>query len=168
MQVSALQITFAVFTILTVGGGLGVVISRNLIHAALFLVVSLFGVAGYFVLLEAAFLAVVQVLVYVGAIAVIVMFAVMLTRSIAGTNQIVRTDQWIAAAVTGIALLVTLGFTLLNQFGGFVTPQGAVPQDSVELLGVLLVSPNAFVLPFEVASILLLTALIGAVVVARE
>jgi NADH-quinone oxidoreductase subunit J len=168
MQVSALQIAFAVFTILTLGGALGVVISRNLIHAALFLVVTLFGVAGYFVLLEAPFLAAVQVLVYIGAIAVIVIFAVMLTRSIAGTNQMVRTNQWIAAAITAVALLVTLGFTLLNQFGGVVAPQADVPENSVELLGSLLVNPNAFVLPFEVASVLLLTALIGSVVVARE
>lgn len=168
MQVSALQIAFAVFTILTLGGALGVVISRNLIHAALFLVVTLFGVAGYFVLLEAPFLAAVQVLVYIGAIAVIVIFAVMLTRSIAGTNQMVRTNQWIAAAITAVALLVTLGFMLLNQFGGVGAPQADVPENSVELLGSLLVNPNAFVLPFEVASVLLLTALIGSVVVARE
>ena len=168
MQVSALQITFAVFSFLTLGGALGVVISRNLIHAALFLVVTLFGVAGYFVLLEAPFLAAVQVLVYVGAIAVIVIFAVMLTRSIAGTNQMVRTNQWIAAAITGVALLVTIGFTLLNQFGGVSEPLADVPENSVELLGTLLVDPRAFVLPFEVASVLLLTALIGSVVVARE
>jgi NADH-quinone oxidoreductase subunit J len=168
MQVSALQIAFAVFTILTLGGALGVVISRNLIHAALFLVVTLFGVAGYFVLLDAPFLAAVQVLVYIGAIAVIVIFAVMLTRSIAGTNQMVQTDQWIAAAVTAVALLVTLGLTLLNQFGGLAAPQADVPENSVELLGSLLVDPRAFLLPFEVASVLLLTALIGSVVVARE
>jgi NADH-quinone oxidoreductase subunit J len=168
MEVTPLQIAFAAFSVLTLGGGFGVVISRNLIHAALFLIVALFGVAGYLVLLEAPFLAAVQVLVYIGAIAVVFIFAVMLTRSIAGTNQVTHTNQWLLAAITAIALLVMLGFVLLNQFGTVDAPLGDVPEGSVELLGRQLVSPNAFVLPFEVASVLLLAALIGAVVVARE
>jgi NADH-quinone oxidoreductase subunit J len=168
MQITALQIAFAVFGVLTVGGGFGVVSSRNLIHAALYLIVSLFGVAGYFVLLEAPFLSAVQVLVYIGAIAVVVIFAVMLTRSVVGTNEIARNRQWFIAALAAIVMLVMVGFALTSQFGTVDAPLGSVPDSSVELLGAQLVSPNAFVLPFEVASVLLLAALIGAVVVARE
>ena len=167
MEITPLRIAFAIFTVLTVGGGLGVVGSRNLIHAALFLVVAMFGVAGYFVLLEAPFLAVVQVLVNIGAIAVIVIFAVMLTRSIAGVTQ-VRTNQWVTALITAVALLGTVGFALVSQFGLAGAPEETVAADSVARLGVALVSPNAFVLPFEVVSVLLLAALIGSVVVARE
>lgn len=168
MQVSALQIAFAAFGVLTVGGGLGVVTSRNLIHAALFLIVSLFGVAGYFVLLEAPFLAAVQVLVYIGAIAVVVIFAVMLTRSIVGTNEVRYNNQWLIGAITAILLVLVLAFTVVNQFGEVDGPLAEVPENSVALLGTQLVSPENFVLPFEVASVLLLAALIGAVVVARE
>ena len=167
MEITALRIAFAAFGVLTVGGGLGVVTSRNLIHAALFLIVSLFGVAGFFVLLEAPFLAAVQVLVYIGAIAVIVIFAVMLTRSVASMAE-ARTSQWLTAVVTAIGLLVALGFVLLSQFGTVDAPQAAVPAESVARLGALLVSPNAFVLPFELASVLLLAALVGSIVVARE
>ena len=168
MEVTPLHIAFAAFSVLTLGGGFGVVTSRNLIHAALFLIVALFGVAGYFVMLEAPFLAAVQVLVYIGAIAVVVIFAVMLTRSVVGTNEVTHTNQWVLAVITAGALLMVLGFVLLDQFGTIDAPLADVPEGSVELLGRQLVSPNAFVLPFEVASVLLLAALIGAVVVARE
>jgi NADH-quinone oxidoreductase subunit J len=166
MEITPLKIAFAAFSVLTVGGGLGVVTSRNLIHAALFLIVSLFGVAGYFVLLEAPFLAAVQVLIYIGAIAIIIIFAVMLTRGIT-TELRTLSRQWIPGLLVAIAILVTLGFTVLAEFGG-VEALGAVPDDSLVQLGKQLVDPNNFVLPFEVASVLLLGALIGSVAVARE
>ena len=119
MEISALQITFVVFSVLTLGGGLGVVITRNMVHMALFLVVSLFGVAGYFVILEAPFLAAVQVLVYIGAIAVIMLFAIMMTRGIGRpTDQ--RNTQWVGALLVAVIMLATLGFTLLTQFGDVV------------------------------------------------
>lgn len=167
MEISGFVVAFAVFTVLTLGGGLGVVNSRNLIHAALYLIVSLFGVAGYFVLLEAPFLATVQVLVYIGAIAILVIFGVMLTRSVTGGER-TRTGQWIAGAIASVGLLATLGFTLMGQFGDVTEPVDGVAEDMVVQLGTQLVSPNAFVLPFEVASVLLLAALIGSVVLARE
>ena len=81
-------IVFAIFAVLAIGGALGVVASRNLIHGALYLIISLFGAAGLFILLSAPFLAAVQVLVYIGAIVILIIFAVMLTRGMTQTKEI--------------------------------------------------------------------------------
>src|SRR3954451_20764015 len=78
LELNVQTIAFLIFAILSLGGALGVVTSRNLIHGALYLIVSLFGGAGFFVLLSAPFIAVVQVLVYIGAISILIIFAVML------------------------------------------------------------------------------------------
>lgn len=78
---------FGLFTVLIIGGGIGTVTSSNLFHAALWLIISLFGVAGFFVLLAAPFLAAIQVLVYIGAIVVLIIFAIMLTRRLMGLRE---------------------------------------------------------------------------------
>jgi NADH-quinone oxidoreductase subunit J len=166
MEFPAVQIAFGVMALLAVGGGFGVVTGRNLVHAALSLIVALFGVAGLFVLLEAPFLAAVQVLIYIGAIAVLIMIAIMVAR-VAGEQESVN-RQWPLALLIGVILLVTLGMVLVNQFGEVGAAQTAPPENSLALLGASLVNPNAFVLPFEVASVLLLAAMIGAIVIARE
>ncbi len=88
LEFNAQSIVFIVFTLFSLGGALGVVTTRNLIHATLYLILSLFGVAGFFVLLSAPFLAAVQVLVYIGAIAILIVFAVMLTRSMTRLRRI--------------------------------------------------------------------------------
>jgi NADH-quinone oxidoreductase subunit J len=166
MEFPAVRIAFGVMALLAVGGGFGVVTGRNLVHAALSLIVALFGVAGLFVLLEAPFLAAVQVLIYIGAIAVLIMIAIMVAR-VAGERESVN-RQWPLALLIGVVLLVTLGMVLVNQFGDVGAAQAAPPENSLALLGASLVNPNAFVLPFEVASVLLLAAMIGAIVIARD
>jgi NADH-quinone oxidoreductase subunit J len=166
MEFPAVQIAFGAVALLAVGGGFGVVTGRNLVHAALSLIVALFGVAGLFVLLEAPFLAAVQVLIYIGAIAVLIMIAIMVAR-VAGEQESVN-RQWPLALLIGVILLVTLGMVLVNQFGDVGAAQAAPPENSLALLGASLVNPNAFVLPFEVASVLLLAAMIGAIVIARD
>jgi NADH-quinone oxidoreductase subunit J len=152
--------------ILTLGGGLGVVISRNLVHAALYLILTLFGIAGLFVLLEAPFLAAVQILVYVGAISVLITITIMVTRRIMGITESVN-RQWPVGAVAAVLVLVTLGFVIMTRFPG-ISPVSDVPPGSIEQLGVSFASHQAYLLPFEVASVLLLGALIGAIVVARD
>lgn len=140
----------------------------NLVHAALFLVVTLFGVAVIFVLLDAGFLAVVQVLVYIGAIAILMIFAVMLTQDNAAKQQESMNINYgwamLLSALFAFALIVMLG-----QWGGIgaLAPALSAERDTIVELGTALVSPNAYVIPFEVASVLLLAALIGALVVAR-
>ena len=169
LELNAQTIAFLIFAVFTLGGALGVVTSRNLIHGALYLIASLFGGAGFFVLLSAPFIAVVQVLVYIGAIAILIIFAVMLTRSMTTMRELFN-RQWWLSAIAGVLLFVLLAVAvILPVWGGDaasqpVSDEVATTQD----LGVALVSGSEFVLPFEVASLLLTGAMIGAIVIARD
>lgn len=166
MTITPETVAFAIMSVLVLGGGLGVVSSRNLIHAALYLALTLFGVAGLFVLLEAPFLAAVQVLVYLGAIAVLVTITIMVTRRLMGITENVN-RQWPVAALIAVLAAAILGFVVISQFVG-VYPTQAVPPDTIERMGQSFASHQGFLLPFEVASVLLLAAMIGAIVVARD
>lgn len=164
---TAEQVIFLIVGFTIVGAALMMVLTRNLLHAALWLVAVLFGVAILYVFLQAVFLAMVQVVVYIGAIAILFIFAVMLTkRESRDLGQQTRKQWWIAALL-GILMVAGLVMILLGQPGVDRLP-GVIPgdQDTLRLLGDALVSPDAYVLPFEVASILLLAALIGAVYIA--
>jgi len=164
------QIVFIVVAAATLGAGLMVVTVRNLVHSALWLVVSLFGVAIVYVLLEAGFLAVVQVVVYIGAIAVLMIFAIMLTRRIAKDSGPRFNENWTWAAAISLILFVALVWILSGWPGIAARSAPALGEaaDPLRDLGVALVSPNGFVLAFELASVLLLAALIGAIFVAWE
>ncbi len=161
------QIIFLLCAALILASALMVVTTRNLIHAALWLVAVLFGVAVLYAILDASFMAVVQVVIYIGAIAILFIFAVMLTRrEMRDRGPQLRKGWWLAAL---LALLVFAGlaFLLVTQPGVNRTAAAIPPGlDTLGKLGTALVSPNGYVLPFEVASILLLAALIGAVYVA--
>jgi NADH-quinone oxidoreductase subunit J len=164
---TAEQIIFLVVALFTLGSGFMVVTTGNLVHAALWLVSTLFGVAVIFAVLSAGFLAVVQVVVYIGAIAILFIFAVMLTRKDMRDQGPQMNRGWWAGAL--IAVLVFAGLVFLLQgWNGLSKTAADIPSgfDAVAELGNALVSPNAFVLPFEVASVLLVAALVGAVYVA--
>ena len=164
---TAEQIIFLVVALFTLGSGFMVVTTGNLVHAALWLVATLFGVAVVFAILNAGFLAVVQVVVYIGAIAILFIFAVMLTRKDMRDQGPQMNQGWWAGAL--IAVLVFAGLIFLLQgWNGLSRTASAIPAgfDAVAELGNALVSPDAFVLPFEVASVLLVAALVGAVYVA--
>jgi NADH-quinone oxidoreductase subunit J len=171
LELNAQTLAFFIFAILSLGGALGVVTSRNLIHGALFLIVSLFGGAGFFVLLSVPFIAVVQVLVYIGAIAILIIFAVMLTRSMTTMRELFN-RQWWLSAVVGVLFFVLLSVAVILPVWGANSPNAGQPVSdqvaTVQDLGVALVSGNEFVLPFEVASLLLTGAMIGAIVIARD
>ena len=160
-------LVFVILTIMTLGGGLGVVSSRNLFHSALFLVLSLVGVVGYYVLLDAGFLAVVQLLIYVGAIAVLILFAIMLSRGLMARRQHQRNEQWWIAALVVLLVFVVL-LVVLGQVDWPIADEQALmaPNVSVSQLGQVLLGP--YVIPFEVISVLLLAALVGAIILARE
>lgn len=166
----AAQIVFIATAALIVASALMVVTTRNLVHAALWLIAALFGMAVIFVLLEAGFLAVVQVVVYIGAIAIMFIFAVMLTRKDLLDHGPRVNPSWPVALVLSVLSFGGLWLIL----GGFGARLGDFPAplpsdlDPLLALGNALVSPTAFVLPFEVASVLLLAALVGAVYVARN
>ena len=164
---TAEQIIFLVVALFTLGSGFMVVTTGNLVHAALWLVSTLFGVAVVFALLNAGFLAVVQVVVYIGAIAILFIFAVMLTRKDMRDQGPQMNRGWWAGALISVLVFGGLLF-LLQGWNGLSKTAADIPSgfDAVAELGNALVSPNAFVLPFEVASVLLVAALVGAVYVA--
>jgi NADH:ubiquinone oxidoreductase subunit 6 (subunit J) len=160
------HVVFIILSITALAGALGVVLNRNLFHSALFLVLSFVGVAGFYLLLEAELLAMVQILVYVGAIAILVIFAVMLSRRLMSDDYESRNEQWLYGLGAAILLFGLLVYILLRI--NWPSAPSEVPAGTIVQLGVGLVSPDAYLLPFEVASILLLVALVGAVVIARE
>lgn len=162
------QIIFLFCAALIVSSALMVVTTRNLVHAALWLVAALFGVAILYGLLQAGFLALVQVVVYIGAIAILFIFAVMLTRREMRDKGSQVSQNWVIAAL--LAMLTFGGLVyILSSWDGFTkTTTVAVGSDTLMVLSKALVSPEAFVLPFEVASILLLAALVGAVFIANS
>ena len=186
------DVTFWILSVMAIGGALGVVMVPDLFRAALLLIVVFIAVAGFFILLSAEFLAVVQVLIYVGAIAILIIFAVMLTRDVQRGNlpnrlqlpAAVFTALLLAALVTvavdtkweflpadqqaRVELVQTNSVTTLT--GEVLTEQGVTSdEDQTEVQGAgladLLISD--YVLPFEAVSVLLLAALIGALVLVR-
>ena len=161
------QIIFLLCAVLIIVSALMVVTTRKLIHAAMWLVAALFGVAILYAILQAGFLAVVQVVVYIGAIAILFIFAVMLTRKEMLDKGTQTRSNWWLPALLGLLILSGLVFLILGQ-PGINQKAAAMPEglDTLRSLGMALVSPDAFVLPFEVASVLLLAALVGAVYVA--
>lgn len=161
------QIIFLVVALYTLISAVMVVTTRNLVHAALWLVSTLFGVAVVYALLNANFIAVVQVVVYIGAIAILFIFAVMLTRKDMRDSGPQLNKNWWAGAMVAVLTFAGLAF-LFSGWSGFSKTAAELPAgfDAISLLGEALVSPTAYVLPFEVASVLLLAALVGAVYVA--
>lgn len=161
------QIIFLAVALLTLFAALRVVTTGNIVHAAFWLIAALFGVAVIFALLNASFLAVVQVVVYIGAIAMLFIFAVMLTRKEMRDRGPQLNPNWRFGALLSAVAFGGL-LLIVNGWSGVTKTASAVPSDfdAVSALGNALVSPDAYVLPFEVASVLLVAALIGAVYVA--
>mgnify|MGYP001017629489 CR=1 FL=1 len=166
---SLTQIIFILTALVMLFAAIGVVTVRKMLHAALWLILTLFCVAVLFVLLEAPFFGVVQVVVYIGAIAILVIFAVMLTRRMMFDESSPFNRQTVVAAITSAVLFVAIVFSLY-LWQGFGTTAVDIPAgtDTINQLGLSLVSPDGFLIPFEVASILLLAAMIGAIYVGRE
>ena len=161
------KITFLVVAFVVLGSALMVVTTRNLVHAALWLISTLFGVAVTFALLSASFLAVVQVVVYIGAIAILFIFAVMLTRKDMRDQGPQTNKNWWVGALLAVLTFGGL-YSMLQGWSGLSKTVADIPSgfDAVNELGNALTSPAGYVLPFEVASVLLVAALVGAVYVA--
>ena len=165
MEQPGVGIVFWILSFVIVVSAIMVVSLKNVFHCALFLVLALFSVAGIYILLEAEFLAAAQVLIYVGAIAILLIFAIMLTRNLAST-AIRQTNEnvlvsFFVSVVFAFATVILIGSTHVWQYAkeGFVG-------DNVMTIGKLLMTK--YVLPFEVVSVLLLAAMIGAIVLARK
>ena len=158
------HIAFGLLAAVMTFSSIRVVTSKNVVHCALYLVMVLAGVAGIYILLAAEFLAAVQVLVYIGAIVVLFLFGIMLTRAPIGRSAGLDNDQRGLAAMVGLAVAGLLGALLLDGFG-----DKKIPVDEPQRSGdVGLAIFQSYVIPFEVVSVLLLAALVGAVVLARR
>jgi NADH-quinone oxidoreductase subunit J len=144
---------------------LRVVTSRNVVHAALYLVGTLMGAAALYVLLLAEFVAWVQVLVYVGAIVVLMLFGLMLTRAPIGSANF-DNDQRLLAALTAGAIFGVTTWIMVDAFRDRDISLAVENGTSTASVGDVIFSK--YVLPFEVVSVLLLAALVGAVVIARR
>lgn len=151
---------FWVLAAITLVAAGGVMVSRNLLHAVLFLILTFVGIAGFFVLLSADFIAMAQVIIYVGAIAVLVLFAVLLTPRAGRDNGETK------FAAPALLLSVCLAAVFLFVLHDTAWQTGDVaPAVSASDLGVALL--ETWVLPFEIASVLLTAALVGAIMLVR-
>ncbi len=157
-------IVFYLFSFIIIVSALAVVTLRNIFHCALFLILCLFCVAGLYVLLYADFIAVIQVLLYVGAVSILIIFAIMLTARLAGRQVVMQNEQTFIGAFLA---LILMGGILWSLTGTFIRQSAEVPPPkSLATIGRLLMTD--YVLPFELVSVLLLAALIGAIVIARR
>jgi NADH-quinone oxidoreductase subunit J len=153
-------IAFWILAGLTLVSGAGVMLSRNLLHAVLFLIVTFIGVAGFFVLLSADFIAMAQIIIYVGAISVLVLFAVVLTPRAGRDNG--ESEFAVTAVSLAVALAAVFIFVITDTSWSKVAADPALT--GRELGNALL---TTWVLPFEIASVLLTAALVGAIMLAR-
>ena len=158
------NIAFWILAVAMVLAAIGVVRSQNVVHAALYLVVVLGGGAAQYILLAAEFVAWVQVLIYIGAVIILFLFGIMLTRAPMGGDTNLDNDQRWPAAVVSVFLLGVLATLLIDAFSDAKIKLHSPTQTSQvsELIF------KTYVVPFEVISILLLAALVGAVVIARR
>jgi len=156
-------IAFGVLSVVIIGFALAMVLSKNLVHSAIFMAVTFIGVAGIYLTLSAGFLAAVQILIYVGAISILMVFGVMLTRrgDISASNLFNK--NILSGVVVSLALFVILGRLIL--ISNWSTSSFSVPESTVGLIADLMM--NVYVIPFEVAALLLLAAMVGAIIVAK-
>ncbi|MBI2913990.1 MAG: NADH-quinone oxidoreductase subunit J [Chloroflexi bacterium] len=152
---------FWILAVITVGSALMVVAVRNLIHAVVFLIVSFLGVAGLYITLSADFVAVTQVLIYAGAVSVLILFAIMLTPTAGRDNA--ETFLRLPALLLAVLLGFTIGFVSLETDWSIADRGGF--EETASAIGEALL--DKYVLPFEMASVLLLVAMVGAIVLVR-
>ncbi len=157
---------FVLLSLAALGSALLVVTTRTMVHAALWLVVTLGSVAGIYLLLAAEFVAWVQVLIYVGAVVVLLLFALMLTRAPTGPQPPPGLRHTVPAAAVGVLVAGVLGTTVVAGFHDVQLDLHHAVVGSAEVTGSTLFT--RWVLPFEVLSVLLLAAVVGAIVLSRR
>ena len=160
----AQNVAFGVLALTMVAAALRMVTTRNVVHAALYLVVVLAGMAGMFILLGAEFVGVTQVLVYIGAIVVLFLFGIMLTKGSFGDDDGVTGERRLVAGLVGLLVFGVMAAALVESFEDAELSRSG-PSTTAELADSIF---SDYIVPFEAVSVLLLAALIGAIVVARR
>ncbi len=161
----AQNIAFGIIAALMIIGAIRVVTSNNVVHAALWLVLVLAGAAAQYILLAAEFVAITQVLVYVGAVMVLFIFGTMLTRAQIGKERDLNNRGWPLALLVALLLGGTLVYVLLDAFGDDELPEDPAIQ-SVQNVSDSIFGP--YLIPFWALSFVLLAAMVGAIVLARK
>ena len=167
------NVVFAVMAVFMIAAAIRVVTTKNIVHAALWLVVVLGGVGVNYLLLQAEFVAITQFLVYLGAIVVLFLFGIMLTRAPLGVSDELDNNQKPIGALVGLGLLAVIGYALIETFGGeqldfqaYENVAEANTNGRTQALSDAIF--GQYLIPFEMVSVLLLAALIGAIVLARR
>ena len=158
------QVCFGIIALMMLVGAIRVVTTKNVVHAALWLVVVLAGAAAQYILLAAEFVAVTQVLVYIGAVMVLFLFGTMLTRAQIGHEADTDNNSKISAAVVALLMAGTLGYVLIDRFRDEQLPVGS-PVNTDRVADAIF---GQYSLPFWALSIVLTAAAIGAIVLARR
>ena len=160
-----MSFVFYVLAALTVAGGLAAVLLKNTVHCALALTVAFLGLALLFLDLDAQFAGFTQILVYIGAVAILVVFAILLTRGSETPKDGVFSHTWLVGLVIAAAVFAVLGWAVLGS-ARVLPHETAAPVVTVRDIGVALI--GRYVLPLEIVAILLTSAMIGAVIVAMH
>ena len=160
----AQNVAFAIMAITMVAAALRMVTTRNVVHAALYLVIVLAGVAGLFILLGAEFLGVTQIMVYIGAIVVLFLFGIMLTKGSFGDDDGVTGERRLMAGLVGLLVFGVMAAALVGSFADAEISRSG-PSTTADIADSIF---GDYIIPFEAVSVLLLAALIGAIVVARK
>jgi len=155
---------FYILAIIAAVSGLLVVTLKNIFHSALFLVLTLFSIAGIYLLLGAEFLAAVQVLIYVGAITILMIFAIMLTYQLS-SKSIRQVNEQVPWAILIVSMFFVMSLIAVMKTA-WPAANRVLPENNTLELGRQLLS--TYVIPFEVVSIVLLVALIGAIIISRR
>jgi NADH-quinone oxidoreductase subunit J len=163
------QILFLVIAALTLIASVMVVVARRMMHSALWLVLALLGVAIIFAMLDSSFFAVVQVLVYIGAIAILIIFAMMLTRKAMEDVGPQMNQRWWIPLLAVLVIFVGLVLAMQgwDKFGTLLPPMPSAGEN-IAGLGKALVASDGYMIPFEVTSVLILAGLIGAIYLGTE
>jgi NADH:ubiquinone oxidoreductase subunit 6 (subunit J) len=154
-----------IFAILTVAGAVAAMCFRNLIHSVLALTVALAGLAAVYLQLDAQFIGLAQILVYVGAVAILIVFAILLTRDRGTTPQSIVTGSWKGSGVVVIAVFGVLAWAILS---GSTSQRTTLPQPEASMQQIGNALMLRFALPLEIIGVLLTVALIGAVTIAMQ
>jgi NADH-quinone oxidoreductase subunit J len=166
---TAAQVIFLIVAAITLISAVMVVTLRKMMQSALALILTLLGVAIVFAILGSGFFAVTQVVVYIGAIAILIIFAVMLTQNVMYPDRDQLNQGYILAALAVVLLFSGMVLALSAWTGFQAVPTDINPAvDSITALGLALTDPQGFALPFEAVSVLLLAALVGGIYIARD
>lgn len=161
----AQNVGFYIIAAIMVVGALRVVTTRNVVHAALWLVVVLAGAAAQYILLAAEFVAITQVMVYIGAVMVLFLFGTMLTRAQIGATDNLNNKNWFIGIPVAVLMLATMVIALNDGFGNERLPADSAVVSTQQVSDQIF---GAYLLPFWALSFVLLAAVIGAIVLARR